>query len=240
MNKLRISERIPAEDLLGRIDCLLVGIARNWYKAYINEFTSWEKFESEFKRQFQKDSFEIDVRKKMQETMQNKDEPPSSYLLRMLCLANRLGEKLGEADKVSYVINGLNENISGPIRLFKPKSIRELTDLLLSYDTNRVTPITESAPAPKPRFPYNPQYQKSNVRYQFTKQLNELENHTPNNSNDNLVEVEDDDSEMSVFVDANEAESVKLNQIHDYKNRFSQNKFGSKISNNSSSKVFGV
>lgn len=219
VNKLRISENISTDILLSRIDCLLLGIAKTWFKAYQDDFDSWETFVNEFKRQFQKENFELELRKRMQETIQNKDELPSNYVLRMICLANRLGTRLSETEKVAYVMNGLHESIAGPIRLFKPKTIRELSDLLKSYDSNKVIPIGEPAPQQKRSFSYNSYYNKNHMRQNFNKQLEEMEKSPfASESNDN----DDNCSEFSFVVDANEVDTVKMKNIHDYKNKFSR------------------
>lgn len=239
--RMRDSERITNDELLGRISCLLIGTAKTWYRAYYREFTTWEIFEKNFREQFQRDDIEVVIRRKMQETIQGKDESPSNFMLRMLVLANKIGDRIDETEKISYVINGLQDSIAYPIRLFKPQTITDLKRLILNADRQEIKvdrPNAEPSQESVRKFQYNSYYNKSKYRQPFAKQANEIEDRKQNSSHENSESSDSDDnvSELSFVVDANEADTVKMKSIHEYKNKFSRN--GKDYSRNQNGKLF--
>lgn len=86
---------------------------------------------------------------------------------------------------------------------------------------------------------YTPYYHKNNSRPTYTKQLSEFETKSTENhnsisdSNDN----DDNSSEMSFITDVNEANTVRMKEMHDYRNRFPTNG-NQKFPRNQAGKVY--
>lgn len=103
--KLRV-HRISRDDILPHLSELLEGEAFTWYLSRIDQFPTWDTFESAFMCAFGDNRSRAHLLQQVANTKQEPSESVTSYMSRLRLILRRSPEKLSECTQVDLAISG--------------------------------------------------------------------------------------------------------------------------------------
>ena len=128
-----------AEERLAKLPLHLNGTARLWYtsirpKLGTERYNSYDKIKHEMLKVLLKPDYRSEYHKRMTTQKQDKDQTPSSFVIKMERLCRRVDRNMTESTILSFIREGLDDRLKPWISSQDPKTIDELLEALQSAE----------------------------------------------------------------------------------------------------------
>jgi hypothetical protein len=157
------TEGLTDEEMRNSIIYLLRGPALTWYRAFNDEFRSWEDLKCALRREFLPLDYEALLKQEIERRVQGDNETFSVFLASMEMLFKNLRRPIAEYEKIEILRRNMKPEVAEKFAVFDVRSTMELSNIVKQLEKVRFGATRRSLSAPplepafstpsKPRFP---------------------------------------------------------------------------------------
>lgn len=150
--KLAEREGVTKEILLRDIHMLLEGAAADWFFTFVDDFRTWEIFETDIIYRFGNPNKDQGIRTKIQERKQQRGESFIAFLTEIEKLNKMLSRPLSQRRKFEVIWDNMRQHYRSKISIVEVKDLQHLTRLNYRIDAAdpHLQPQTTEYPQRRP------------------------------------------------------------------------------------------
>ncbi|XP_058458784.1 uncharacterized protein LOC131435180 [Malaya genurostris] len=169
--KLAEREEVSKSILLRDIHMLLEGPASDWFFTYVDDFHSWEVFETNIVYRFGNPNKDQGIRSKIQERKQQRGESFIAFVTEIEKLNRMLSRPLSKRRKFEVIWDNMRQHYRSKISIVQVEDLQQLISLNYRIDAA------------------DPQLQQLNVEGQFRRPINQIEANSSDGESDNSIPI---------------------------------------------------